>query len=1563
MTTNHTLSALSQGNIALRKKDYITAITHYLRALQQAPALGNTISSNFYLIRSQYPKHRSTAAKPAVAICSWELAHNPAGRAYTLAKLYQSWADVEIIGSIFPSHGKDIWEPIRNTTIPKHTFLVKEESHFIDQAITLVSSHPYDIVHLSKPRAPNLFFGLLYKLIWGSKVLIDIDDEELAFVGTNTAISIDDYIKTHSSLPELKNLAGKEWTQIAVGMVNKFDGVTVSNPALQKIYGGEIIRHARDENLYSSSPDKKIKNRETLGITSDKKVVLFLGTPREHKGLIDTAYAIQKLQRKDILFTIIGEFPNSELKAQLKKIPGVNYLFLENQPIEKAHEYASIGDVCILLQDPSSHAAKFQTPAKLTDMLASGVVVLASDICELSNLSKSGAVISVTRENLPFKLDAVLRDNNLISTTQKIGRETFLSQFSCSAITPILKKFSLGTPNNSETKLSSDLEIALFLNQTKLEFLKPVKVRSELTHSPQVSPQRTSPPVSSTKPVKSQPKLPITVLVVTWDVGHNPLGRSYMLAEALDRVARNVVLVGFQFPRYGNDIWEPVRNGRLPVISLPGKNLPELYDSIDTIAERIKPDIVIACKPRLPSMLLGLKLKARWGCPFIVDVDDHELSFFKNQKPLEVDELAAMQASGNSEISEPYSELWTRLSHTLCKHADDILVSNVALHREFGGNIIPHVRDETVFDPVLYEKSVSRARYGIPQSAKVILFFGTPRLHKGIDTLAQAVGQIPDENYRLVVVGSAPDRSVTAKLETMAPGKIIYLPNQPFGDIPNILAMTDIVCLPQDESHPISQFQLPAKAIDAVGMGIPLLVTRTPPLMQLVNDGVAIPIDKDNIVNEFQSWLSNPSKIENWRIQARSAFLARYSYNAAGQQLREILQRALSRRSTTDVKPVLSNLLTSTRRLLDIPAQIPSNPSKTGSTIILFWKQNDTGLYGRRHDMVIKYLASRPDVKRILVFDTPISEFDLVKRRENNSGPNQDRWIYQGTYGKLLGVSDTPKISYNVFAYPPGKYRSTDDGSNKPHINGAFIEYLEQVFKRESVDPEKSVFWVYPKNISAPELIRHFKPVKVVVDVVDDHRAWPGISDTEKARLTENYREILSYADMAFANCEPVQRSMQEFFPAIRLVPNGCDSEPVCEEPKNSMDYKEFCSWPGKTIGFIGNLEAKIDISLIVKIAERFSDCQITLLGSTHANPRVLELKKFPNIKMPGVIPYNQTAAWISRFDIGIIPHLDTEMTRSMNPLKLYVYLTQHIPVISTEINNVDSSSSFVHIAKNHDQFLSHIENILQNGKPNDTKDLQRYIIKNNWETRLRPHINELLPPCSSHKDMKIEKTIHLIWLPPSLQNQEIPNDVKKNISAWKSLHPTYNVKIWGYKEIKEELSFINKIPVWDAINSCNFEAMKSDIARLAIIYKHGGFYTDLKNLPLRSFLDTLSQQENAIITEHPPTVPNYQNLIINSFLGAPAGHPFFLKSLEIAVMNVINRTTEGGITNITGTGALLRAKSRLSNSGVLIIPSHEAWGLKNEPNGWMKRTSLSYNGSNFNKHWSIRQNSESLYK
>lgn len=825
-------------------------------------------------------------------------------------------------------------------------------------------------------------------------------------------------------------------------------------------------------------------------------------------------------------------------------------------------------------------------------------------------------------------------------------------------------------------------------------------------------------------PQPKERKLPLTALVITWDVGHNPLGRSYMLAEVLDRVVRNVVIAGFQFPRYGTDIWEPVREGLLPVIALPGRNFPEFADAMEDLAQRIRPDVVIACKSRLPSVQLGVLIKEKFGCPLVLDIDDHEMSFFKGADEVSLQQLAAMPDGSAAGELEPYSALWTGLAQHMRKYADEILVSNVELHREFGGTIVPHVRDERTFDPALHDRNTARDRYGVPRDVRVLLFFGTPREHKGINVLAEAVGQEINQDAVLVVVGQATDRRVVATLDKLANGRVIYLPNQPFTAIPGIVAMADVVCLPQDEGSAIARYQLPAKAIDAIGMGIPLLATRTPPMGQLIDDGVAIAVKRDDVAMQVKSIAGDRTFQREWSERVRRVFLDRYSYASAARQMRTIITRALQspRKPLDDLGAILGHQ----RRVLGIASgSAGSLPRGSGMDVVVFWKQNDTGLYGRRSDMTIRYLAQREDVRRVLVLDAPVSEHDLLRRRSSDSRYSHDRLIYQSTYGKLLGAMDSEKIRHDVFVFPPGRYAMHPSHSDRPGIASAYNQYLEGAMERAGIVPSEAVFWIYPKNHLAAGVIDFFQPAKVVVDVVDDHRAWPGITDDERDRLTVNYRELLHRADMAFANCKPVVESMRPYFPGIRLVPNGCDEQMALAASPQDAAFLDYAASMKPKIGFVGNLEKKIDTELIAKLASSFPDAQLVLLGSTHTNPDVLELKRHPNIFFAGVVPYKHVGAWVSRFSVGIIPHVDMDLTRSMNPLKLFVYMSCRVPVVSTEIYNIDRDSPLLRVAESHESFIAHVGELLRDGKP-DSAAFDRYVRENGWEARFRSHVDEL---------------------------------------------------------------------------------------------------------------------------------------------------------------------------------------------------------------------------------------------
>lgn len=830
-----------------------------------------------------------------------------------------------------------------------------------------------------------------------------------------------------------------------------------------------------------------------------------------------------------------------------------------------------------------------------------------------------------------------------------------------------------------------------------------------------------------TKPSHPSKKLPATVLIVTWDIGHNPLGRSYMLAEILKQRIRHVILMGFQFPRYGSEIWKPVRNQDIPIISIDGKNLPEALSTFERIAQHAKPDLVIACKPRLPSILTAEHIRARSGCPVIIDIDDHELSFFGGGDQITPAQIKSGEKPVPREQAEPYADFWTRFAHSYIPKADAIITSNSALKERFGGHLIPHARDESTFDPNLYDKISLRKKYGLDQSSRIVLFFGTPRAHKGITTLARAVASISDKRYKLLIVGAEIGSQINNEIQKICDDRAIFLPPQPFSKIPEIVALGNVVCLLQDEGSLISQYQLPAKAIDAIAMNIPLLVTDTRPLRDLVENGVAQLIDPENPSKSIINACEHETHEDRQTIN-RNIFLEKYSYKAIGSILEDIIKIQINKHK--DRAPTNEAVLPRIVRECITTHAAPKR-KLNGKNVAIFWKQNDTTIYGRRHDMVIKYLSSREDIDHIFVFDHPISEHDLISKSTESIGLTHDRLIYTTTYQKLFGALDTDKVSHHPFIAKIGKYKNILRAQPDPLLVADYIAYVENTLQSRNASAEDTIFWIYPKNYILPEVLRKIKPSHVVTDLVDDHRTWPNISPQEAANLTENYKEILERTDLAIANCSSVQKSLSSFHPNILLIPNGCDTSPPSIRPSNSEHFSRLENWPGKIIGFVGNLESKIDIPLIRRISEELPDCLITLVGSTHANPKVRELEAIDNILMPGPVPYAESSAWIKNFDVAIVPHLRTSMTDSMNPLKVYVYAAHGVPIVATNVANIDLNGLSIETTNSHSEFLKSLRAILNskdrprsplNAQPNND-----YASANSWESRFSGVIDNFL--------------------------------------------------------------------------------------------------------------------------------------------------------------------------------------------------------------------------------------------
>lgn len=429
-----------QDTRSVSQRGTALAVRQSAALLANEPERADLEEFNLALLRRIW-RRKHQGEHPRVAVCGWEMAHNAAGRVRTLADLWRPLAQTEVIGATFERWGKSLWQPLREMDLPCHTIHIEDEARFPKQALDLVLAHPYDVVHLSKPRFPNIIFGLLYKLAWDAKVILDIDDEELGTVQADAPLALGEYLENCGGAAVWEDLGGKDWTRTAVSLWDVFGSVTVSNPRLQMRYAGPIIPHARDAKSFEPSDHRRCKARERFNIPMNKSVVLFFGTPRRHKGLIDTARAISALGRNDLCYVIVGEFPDLKLKAELQAIEGADIRFLTDQPYESIPDVVAVGDICILLQSETSLLANYQLPAKLIDALAMGLVVLAQPTPVLMDAIKAGAVVDVMPYNLKETLARCLSDADAMRKLGERGRAYFLEHYASEKCRGDLQRF------------------------------------------------------------------------------------------------------------------------------------------------------------------------------------------------------------------------------------------------------------------------------------------------------------------------------------------------------------------------------------------------------------------------------------------------------------------------------------------------------------------------------------------------------------------------------------------------------------------------------------------------------------------------------------------------------------------------------------------------------------------------------------------------------------------------------------------------------------------------------------------------------------------------------------------------------------------------------------------------------------------------------------------------------------------------------------------------------------------------------------------------------------------
>jgi len=263
----------------------------------------------------------------------------------------------------------------------------------------------------------------------------------------------------------------------------------------------------------------------------------------------------------------------------------------------------------------------------------------------------------------------------------------------------------------------------------------------------------------------------------------------------------------------------------------------------------------------------------------------------------------------------------------------------------------------------------------------------------------------------------------------------------------------------------------------------------------------------------------------------------------------------------------------------------------------------------------------------------------------------------------------------------------------------------------------RPINWVF--NPTAAVVARALGEELLIYQCVDEYSAFSGVKANAILELEE---QLLKKSDLVIVSAELLRESKSRVNPHTVLVRHGVDFnhfrkalDPATQVPQ------EIANLPRPIIGFFGLIADWVDTDLMAKVALRYPQGSLVVLGKATTDVSVLNL---PNVHLLGRKPYEDLPAYCKGFDVALMPFRINELTLNANPLKVREYLAAGLPVVSTNIPEV-AALDVCRIGRDENEFLQQVEQAL--ARPGPHEEISNLVRGESWDARLEEIERHLL--------------------------------------------------------------------------------------------------------------------------------------------------------------------------------------------------------------------------------------------
>ena len=170
--------------------------------------------------------------------------------------------------------------------------------------------------------------------------------------------------------------------------------------------------------------------------------------------------------------------------------------------------------------------------------------------------------------------------------------------------------------------------------------------------------------------------------------------------------------------------------------------------------------------------------------------------------------------------------------------------------------------------------------------------------------------------------------------------------------------------------------------------------------------------------------------------------------------------------------------------------------------------------------------------------------------------------------------------------------------------------------------------------------------------------------------LLELEQELIDRADVVFTGGSSLYEAKKDRHDNVHCFPSSVDRAHFAKARARQFEPADQEDLPQPRLGFYGVIDERFDTELLDKVAEMRPDWSFVMVGPV-VKISEDDLPKRPNIHYLGGKTYDELPAYLSGWDVALMPFAMNESTQFISPTKTPEYLAGGKPVVSTPIKDV----------------------------------------------------------------------------------------------------------------------------------------------------------------------------------------------------------------------------------------------------------------------------------------------------